>query len=914
MDRTNVTYEQWQQVKELFEAALDHRPAERPAFLAQAFGGDEVLKQEVESLLEAHDGDPSFMNTAVGNLVPGAEPVLKAGQHFGPYEEIAPLSEGGMGQVYQALDTRLGRKVALKLLPSIYTTDPERLRRFRQEARAASALNHPNIVTVHEIGQIDSVHFIATEFVEGRTLREQMVNTRMTVGEVLDIGAQIASALQAAHEAGIVHRDVKPENIMLRPDGFVKVLDFGLAKLASKQAVLTPRTPTGSPIKTNPGVIMGTTAYMSPEQARGADVDGGTDIWSSGVVLYEMVAGRAPFRGETPSHVIVSILEREPAPLSLEVEVPAELERIISKALCKQRAERYQTAGDMALDLKQLKEELTVESRLNQFRGTSDADIRETATESDGRVALKTVDPLAANIPDVATSRLTSSAEYNGIRRHRGSAIFASTIALILVASLVYFSNVKSRPAESNLQIKSIAVLPLKNLSGDAAQEYFTDGMTEAMINELAKIGALRVISRQSTMRYKDARKTTPEIARELNVDAIVDGSVSRSGDRVRITAQLIRAATDEHLWAESYERDLHDIMALQGEIARGIAGKIKMKLTPQEQERLAHTPPVNPAAHEAYLKGRYSLNQAIDTPEGDASERLHRKSTEYFEQAVKFDPGYAIAYSGLARSYHWLASSGFQEFYPKAKEAALKALALDDSLAEAHGALAFTIWRHEWDFAGAEREFRKADGLAPNSSSIHGYAHFLSTIGRHDEAIRKIKLAEHHDPLTLFLKIDVGWIYVNARQYDNAIAQFQNVLDLDPVSFSAHQGLGAAYVLKGMHAEGIAEFQTALKLSGRVPDRLNLAWANAMAGRRSEAIQIVNNLKDLQKRKWIPHLRLAKVYGALGEKDLGMAQMEMAYAKHSDGLLWLKVDPELDGLRADPRFTVLMHRVGLPE
>lgn len=509
----------------------------------------------------------------------------------------------------------------------------------------------------------------------------------------------------------------------------------------------------------------------------------------------------------------------------------------------------------------------------------------------------------------------TGAAEQRAKRRPLSKILVVGvTVAGLTVAGLYFWMSGRTKAPAPGVTVRSIAVLPLKNLSGDPEQEYFADGMTEALINELAKIGALRVISRTSVMLYKGARKTTPEIARELNVDAIVEGSVLRSNDRVRITAQLIRAATEEHLWAESYERDLRDVLALQGEIARGITDEIRIKLTPQEKVRLASARPINPSAHEAYLKGLYYLNQAINSTRADEQERLHKKSFEYFEQAIKFESGYALAYSGLARSYHWLASGRSPEFYPKAKESALKALALDDTLAEAHGSLAFIIWRHEWDFAGAEREFKKADGLAPNSGKMHGYAQFLSTLGRHDEAIHLIRLAQDLDPLTLPLKENVAWIYLNARQYDNAIAQFQSVLELDPHHVDAHSGLGFACVFKGAYDQGISEFQRALDLFRETPKSADLAWAYAMAGKRSQAIMILDDLKDPQKQKQIPHLRLGRIYSALGEKDLGMAQLEMAYAKRQEGLLWLKVDPSLDGLRSDPRFTDLMRRVGIPE
>ncbi|HKZ02608.1 MAG TPA: winged helix-turn-helix domain-containing protein [Pyrinomonadaceae bacterium] len=515
-------------------------------------------------------------------------------------------------------------------------------------------------------------------------------------------------------------------------------------------------------------------------------------------------------------------------------------------------------------------------------------------------------------------SKALDAAIVSGARLQRRKGLILKLLAVVVTvcgltgAAIYFWVWGKTKPADHALQITSIAVLPLKNLSGDAAQEYFADGMTEAMINELAKIGGLRVISRQSIMQYKGAPKRTPDIARELNVDAVVEGSVLRSDNRVRITAQLIRAATDEHMWAESYERDLSNVLALQREIARGIAGEIRIKLTPQEQERLTSPHPINPAAHDAYLKGLYYLNQAIDEPHTEEFERLSKRSFEYFEQAIKFDPDYALAYSALAVSYHFMASEGFP-LYPKAKEAALKALALDDSLAGAHAALAFIIWRLEWDFEGAEREFKKAEELAPNLDNW-GYAQFLSTLGRHDEAIRRFRLALDIDPLTLLLKINVGYSYFLARQYDQAIAQFRTVLELDPKQFDAQSALGTTYVLKGMHEEGIAECQRALELSGETAERANLAWAYAMAGKRSQAIKLLDDLKDPSKQESVSHVMLATIYSALGEKDLGMAYLEKAHAKRQDELLWLKVSPELDGLRSDPRFTDLLRRIGFPE
>jgi serine/threonine protein kinase len=480
-----VTSERWQRVKELFEAALERDPAERATFLAQACGSDEEVRREVESLLAAHEGDPGFMNTPVGHLLVGDEPMLAVGQPFGPYEVTSPLGEGGMGQVYLAVDTRLGRRVALKLLASSHTGDADRVRRFGQEARAASALNHPNIVTIHEIGQADSLHYIAAEFVDGETLREHMASTRMTVGEVLDVAAQIASALSAAHEARIVHRDVKPENIMLRHDGFIKVLDFGLAKLAPQQvAAVDAPVLTESRVKTNPGVVMGTVGYMSPEQARGQEVDARTDVWSLGVVLYEMLAGRAPFGGETPSHVIVSILESEPP--SFGVEVPTELERIISKALRKERAERYQTAGEMARDLKNLKEELGVEARLK--RGLPpNASGKESAARGDGPGVIESIREPAARTGHIIPARQTVSVEYliSEIKRHKTFAGAALFVLLVGAIGLTYFAINRNKGNLNPRGKKSIAVLPLKPISAANRNEIYEIGIADSLIHRL---------------------------------------------------------------------------------------------------------------------------------------------------------------------------------------------------------------------------------------------------------------------------------------------------------------------------------------------------------------------------------------------------------------------------------------------
>jgi serine/threonine protein kinase/TolB-like protein len=594
-----------------------------------------------------------------------------AGQTVGPYKIAGVLATGGMGEVYLADDARLGRKIALKLLPPQFTMSADRVRRFQQEARATSALNHPNIVTIHDIGQTDSFHFSATEFIDGETLREHISNLRMTIREVLDVAAQVASALQAAHEAGVVHRDVKPENIMLRRDGFVKVLDFGLAKLALHPvAAVATEAPARTMVKTNPGVVMGTVGYMSPEQARGLETDARTDIWSLGVVLYEMVAGQQPFDGQTPTDVIISIAEREPVPLARYApEVPVQLERIVKKALAKDRERRYQTAKDLLIDLKSLIHDLEVGSEVERSKQRMEPE----------PARLRRPSPETLVIPEATTRAFNGNPAARALRL---SLLFLVPLAL---AALVYALFIRGHGPTPQPAVSSIVVLPLENLSGDPAQEYFADGMTDALIGDLAKIAELRVISRTSSMHYKGTKKSLPEIASELKVDAVVEGTVQRAGERVLVRAQLIHATTDRHLWAQTYERDLRDVLNLQSDIAQAIARQVQIKLTPAEQARLTPRQPVHPKALDAYLQGRYLFWNK-------RTEENLRKAIEYFQSAIREDPTYALAYAGLADCYQALGSVQFGALPPmearsRAEEAAVKALELDPGLAEAHTA-----------------------------------------------------------------------------------------------------------------------------------------------------------------------------------------------------------------------------------
>jgi eukaryotic-like serine/threonine-protein kinase len=585
--------ERWQQVEKLFHAVLERASHDRLAYLRETSSGDLELQREVESLLAAHEASASLETAACELAAEWLEGQrFLVGQTLGHFEILSHLGSGGMGDVYLAEDNRLHRKVALKLLPAQVTADTERLRRFEQEAQAASALNHPNILTIHEIGETNVTHFIATEFIEGETLRERMRGAPMPISEVLHVAEQVTSALAAAHEAGIIHRDIKPENIMVRRDALVKVLDFGLAKLTRQPPTDTEGTTRGQ-VKTSAAVVLGTVPYMSPEQALGRDLDHRSDLFSLGVLLYEMATGVSPFEGANSSETLDRILHVQPEAIShFNREVPAELERIVGKCLEKDRERRYSSVRELLADLKNPKSDLDVGASVGESQ------------ESWRR----------------------------GLTSRRWLAISAPV--LLLVAVLSYLFLFRGAPTANFPEIKSVAVLPLANLSGDPAQEYFADGMTEALINNLARIRALRVISRTSVMRYKGSPKLLPEIARELNVDAVIEGTVQQSGGRVRVTTQLIHPATETHLWARDYERDLTDVLKLEGEVARAVADEIRIQVTAEERARLASARSVNPQAHEAYLLGRYHASR--DDEQG------WKQASDYFEHAINLDPDYA--------------------------------------------------------------------------------------------------------------------------------------------------------------------------------------------------------------------------------------------------------------------------------
>src|SRR5262245_33859369 len=906
-----MTPERWKKLEDLFNEALELQGEARSAHLAQGCGDDGRLRDEAERLIAAHEMEGDFIDSPIlagpAGLIGASRVETPIGRRIGPYQIIRQIARGGMGEVFLAEDGRLDRKVALKVLPAAFTLSPDRVRRFEREAKAASALNHPNILTIHEIGEAapedGGAHYIVSEFVEGQTLREQMRRGPLSLTSALDVARQVAGALAAAHAAGIVHRDIKPENVMARPDGLIKILDFGLAKLTEGQrdretegrrdketenqrdgetekrwldtlSVSRSFRPTVSLSLTDPGMIMGTTHYMSPEQARGLKVDNRTDIFSLGVMLYEMLAGRRPFEGETASDVRAAILTKEPEPLEEHrSEAGPELARAVMRCLAKEREERFQDAGEFAAQLKAATEQ---------------------GEQSPPGEAQRTPD--------------------SGAARHERGVFFrsrpiwiAATLALLMIAVAAYW---KMWPkAASDQQIMSLAVLPLENLSGDPAQEYLADGMTDALIGDLAKIGALRVISRTSAMRYKGVKKPLPEIASELNVDAVVEGAMQRSGDRVSVRARLFHAGADRQLWSESYERDFRDALGMQSEIARAIAREVQAKITRAEQTRLTNSVAVNRKALDDYLLGRYLLGK------GEQSS----KAIEYFQSAIKEDPTYAPAYAGLATCYNSLGSVAVGELPPlearrQAEDAAEKALQLDGALAEAHGALGY-VYHFNWNWVEAEKELKRAIDLKPNSAEAHSiYSRHLSAKGQAEEAIAEANRAQELDPLSLITSARRGFVLRYARRYDEAIEQLRRVITLDPNDYLTHWYLGMAYANDRRFEEAIATSEKAVALSGRAPGALGvLGMCYGLAGRKVEANKTLDELLELNRRRYVTPAAVAWVYTGLGDKDRAFAWLEKAYQERSYFMAFLKVEPMADPLRSDPRFDDLLRRMRLP-
>jgi len=753
---------------------------------------------------------------------------MNPGQSLLHYRLIEKIGEGGMGVVWKALDTKLDREVAVKLLPEDLASDPERLKRFEREAKAAAAINHPNIVTLYSVEQADGTHFIAMELVDGRTLAHLIPDEGLPVERFLDLALPLTEAIAAAHERGVTHRDLKPSNIMVSDAGRLKVLDFGLAKLRERAGADRPWDGSTKTL-TRDGIVLGTMPYMSPEQLQGKPVDQRSDIFALGIVLYEMATGRRPFGGDNPAELASSILRDIPLLLSeVNQAMPADVARIVRHCLQKDPERRYQTAKGLRNELEELRTELA--------------------------------------------------------------------------------SGIVSATHGDELKAPSIAVLPFTDMSPQKDQEYFCDGMVEELIDALAKLGGLRVASRTSAFQYKEATRDIREIGRRLGVRTVLEGSVRKAGNRLRITAQLVNIADGYHLWSDKYDRDLEDIFAVQDEISLAIVEKLKVRLLGGEKEKLVKRQTKNQEAYNLYLKGRYFWNRRYEVG--------MKKSLEYFQQAIEKDPHYPLPYVGITDSYGILGWFEFlrpDEAFSRAKAALSLALEYDPSLGEAHASQGWIHFCYDWDWTSAELEFKKAIELTPEYATAHEwYATFLMAMGRFEESIAAALRAREIDPLSLIVNGVVGVTYAFSRQYDRSISELRKTLDMDPGFYLARVWLGLSYQLAGKVEQARETLREAVEVEADNPYALGfLGWGLGVSGQEEDALRILSRIEDRSRDQYVTPYQKGQILAGLGRIDEAFELFDEAYRQRSPQLVLLNATPLMDCLRSDPRFHSLLGRIG---
>ena len=820
-----------------------------------------------------------------------------------------------MGEVYLAEDVQLRRRVALKILPGELAANQDRMRRFIQEAQAAAALNHPNIAHIYEIGEADGVNFIVMEFVDGKTLREKIHQERSELRVLLKHLLQVSEGLAKAHASGIVHRDLKPDNIMITREGHAKILDFGLAKLMEGQGdtetgrggdenptiALSSRPPV-SPSGTSPGVVMGTVGYMSPEQAQAKPVDQRSDIFSFGCLLYEAATGRKPFAGDSIIDTLHKIIH-DPAPAITDFNPSAspELQRVIRKCLAKEPEKRYQTIRDTANDL----EELIEEEKGASGKERSVAPSTNTTTSS---APGSTYEDVRAHSTASVSQQPASSAEYviTGIKQHKLAVVIA--LVVLVVGAVGLFLYLRARSA--HIAIESIAVMPFVNESGNADVEYLSDGMTETLISSLSQVPNLSVKARSSVFRYKGKDMNAQTIGKELNVQAILNGRVIQRGDQLTLSLELVDASTENVLWSQQYNRKQSDLVTLQSEIARDVSSKLKSKLSGADVAKVEKNYTANPEAYQLYLKGKFYWNKRT-------GESL-KQAAELYRQAIEKDPNYALAYSGLAETYVLFSSydvAPANDSMPQAKAAALRALAIDDSLAEAHTALGFYLSNYEWDRDGSKKEYRRAIELKPNyATAHHWFGSDLSYVKRFDDSLVELRRAEELDPLSPIIGTNHGDMLVFARRYDEAITQYKRTLVSNPDFAYAHRALGWAYGLSGRYKEAIAETRAAIELDKGSSAKGYWGLWLAKSGKRDEAVKLLSELKQETTRGYVQSYTFALIYTGLGDKEGALNWLEKQMSDRSETANTYAVAPELDDLRSEPRFKEMLKRMNLPE
>ena len=830
-------------------------------------------------------------------------PIAKS-TRLGPYEVISALGSGGMGEVYLAEDTRLHRKVALKILPSDLASDRNRMHRFNQEAMAAAALNHPQIAHVYEIGQERDVHFIAMEYIDGDTLRHR-INKGTTLLEILEIASQVSNALVAAHEAGIIHRDIKPENIMVRRDHYIKLLDFGLAKLSEPEGkTIDTAAPTKAMVHTDAGTVIGTASYMSPEQAKGKAIDARTDLWSLGVVLYEMVAGRVPFSGETAAESISLILQKDPAPLSrFAHEVPAELERIVTKALTKEPEERYQTAKDMLIDLRNLKRKLEVDAEIERIVApelrhapsiNSEQAVRATGSGGGTTTVTANAAPASSNTEPIVSR----------IQQHK---LFATITVFALVIAIVGIS-LYFRSRNTVLRIESLAILPFVNQNNDPNTEYLSDGIPESIINSLSQLPNLKVMSRNSVFHYKGKEMDVSTVARELKVQAVLTGRVAQRGDDLAISVELINAQDNSELWGQQYNRKIADVFAIQQEIAKEISEKLRIRITGAERQQLARRPTGNLKAFQYYMQGRaYTSRRTRDDL---------LTAIRYCERAIEEDPDYALAYAGLSDAYAALGVRGYIapiEARRKTQEAAQKALRLDENLAEAHTGVGYSETAFTpYNFLLGDQALRRAIELSPSLALAHQYlALSLEKQGRLDEALLEILKARELDPLSSIIARQEALPYYLKRDYVQAMKFLRQANELGSALNTTFE-IGI-YIKSGSFDEALAELERAKQ--ERKDDSIliyDTGMVYAAQGRRADALKIIKELEEMSGPNLDQALYIAKVYATLNDKQMAFSWLDRGLTAGAIGSFY-KDEPVWDPIRNDPRFVDLLGRMGIP-
>jgi serine/threonine protein kinase/Flp pilus assembly protein TadD len=810
-------------------------------------------------------------------LTPKSNPMyepIPPGTELGNYRIKSLLGVGGMGEVYLAHDVKLRRPVALKLLPGKHTQNRDRLRRFEREAYAASSLNHPNILTIYEIGEAEGRRFIASEFVEGKSLRQRMAKSDIGVLEAVDFAIQIAFALEAAHQEGIVHRDIKPENIMVRKDGLVKVLDFGLAKLIDQEdrpesAEIDREAPTNSLANTIAGRMLGTVMYMSPEQTRGPNVDARSDIWSLGVVLYEMVTGTPPFTGATQSDLVAAILKTDPKPLnSYAVGIPSELEKIVDRMLCKDWSARYQTAHDVVFSLKELKQELEIRARAGprQASGSQGADRRQGTGDAS---APQTEDAAHSTRPSIAGVEFF----FSQIKQRKKSA--ALLLLTLFTGALVTLYFTRSTPATP---IDSLAVLPFANEGGQEL-EYLADGLSETLINKLSQSTQVKLIARSSAFRYKGKKIDPEKVAKDLGVQALVMGRVTQANDDVKVNVELVDTRNMTQMWGQSYARQAKDLQWIVSDISSAVASNLRLK-SGNERQKMPTGQTDDSDAYQLYLKGRFNWNKL--TKEGLLT------SVDFYNKALA-------------------------ENYQNASIYASKALDLDDTLAEAHYAMAVTLFLNDWDLPGAEKELSRTLELNPNYATAYSLRSSASLAhGQTNEAIVQLKRALELDPYSLLINLNLSYAYYYARQYNQALEQMNKTLQMEPTAVHLYGDMGAVYAQLGAFDQAVASAQRALNAQSSDVNALSLLGVTyALSNQADKARQILENLKELRKKQYVQPYLIGLIYVALDEKEEAFRWLESARQERSWQLFrLLRVDPNLDRIRSDLRYEPFVLRV----